>query len=52
MENSLNLPSRQLAHRHGEYGFDEPVWPLLFSLLGVLSCVEKPTLSVLPIHIL
>lgn len=39
MEDSLNLPSRQLAHRHGEYGFDEPVWPLLFGLLGVIFVV-------------
>ncbi len=39
MENSLNLPARQLAHRHGAYGFDEPVWPLVFSLLGVIFVV-------------
>lgn len=39
MENSLSLPSKQLAHRHGEYGFDEPVWPLLFGLLGVIFVV-------------
>jgi arsenite methyltransferase len=39
MENSLNLPSRQLAHRHGAYGFDEPVWPLSFALLGIIFVV-------------
>lgn len=36
MDLSLNMPSRQLARRHGEYGFDEPVWPLFFGLLGVI----------------
>jgi len=36
MEIFPNMPARQLARRHGEYGFDEPVWPLFFGLLGVL----------------
>lgn len=36
MANALNRPSCRLAHRRGAYGFDEPVWPVLFSLLGVL----------------
>lgn len=39
METSLNMPSRQLVRRHGEYGFDEPVWPLLFGLLGVIFLI-------------
>ncbi|HEV2583447.1 MAG TPA: methyltransferase domain-containing protein [Ktedonobacteraceae bacterium] len=39
METSLNRSSGQLARRHGEYGFDEPVWPLLFGLLGVIFLV-------------
>lgn len=39
MDLSLNKPSRQLARRHGEYGFDEPMWPLLFGLLGVICFV-------------
>jgi ubiquinone/menaquinone biosynthesis C-methylase UbiE len=35
MESSLSLQARQLARRHGDYGFDEPVWPLLLGLLGI-----------------
>jgi arsenite methyltransferase len=37
MESSLSLPlRRQLAERRGDYGFDEPIWPLLLALLGVI----------------
>lgn len=36
---SLNIPSKQLARRRGEYGFDEPVWPLLFGLLSVIFLI-------------
>jgi arsenite methyltransferase len=39
MESSLSLPARQLARRRGKYGFDEPVWPLLFGLVGVIFLV-------------
>lgn len=39
MESSLSLPARQLARRRGVYGFDEPVWPLLLSLLGFIFLV-------------
>lgn len=39
MERSLTVPSGQLAHRCGDYGFDEPVWPFLFGLLGVIFAV-------------
>lgn len=39
MDLSLNRSSRQLSRRHGEYGFDEPVWPLLFGLLGVIFLI-------------
>ena len=35
MESSLNRLSRQLACRRGDYGFDEPVWPILLGLVGV-----------------
>jgi SAM-dependent methyltransferase len=35
MESSLSLPRRrQLAERRGDYGFDEPIWPILMALLG------------------
>jgi arsenite methyltransferase len=40
MESSLNLQARQLARRRGDYGFDEPVWPLLLGLLGVIFLVS------------
>jgi arsenite methyltransferase len=39
MESSLSRLSRQLARRHGDYGFDEPVWPLLLGLLGIIFLV-------------
>ena len=39
MESSLSLLTRQLARRHGEYGFDEPVWPILLALVGVILLV-------------
>ena len=39
MESSLSRLSRQLARRRGEYGFDEPVWPLLLGLVGVIFLV-------------
>ncbi len=39
MESSLGLQARQLAHWHGDYGFDEPVWPLLLGLLGIIFLV-------------
>jgi arsenite methyltransferase len=35
MESSLSRLSRQLARRRGDYGFDEPVWPILLGLVGV-----------------
>lgn len=39
MESSLRLLTRQLAHRRGDYGFDEPVWPILLGLVGVIFLV-------------
>jgi hypothetical protein len=39
MESTLSRLSRQLARRHGDYGFDEPVWPLLLGLLGIIFLV-------------
>jgi arsenite methyltransferase len=40
METSLSLPRRrQLAERRGDYGFDEPIWPILMSLLGIVFLV-------------
>src|SRR5215469_7857641 len=35
MESSLGTSRRQLARRQGDYGFDEPIWPVLFGLVGV-----------------
>jgi arsenite methyltransferase len=36
MQSSLSLPRRrQLAERRGDYGFDEPIWPILLALLGI-----------------
>jgi SAM-dependent methyltransferase len=34
-----SLQIRQLARRRGEYGFDEPVWPLLLGLVGLIFLV-------------
>ena len=39
MESSLGLSPERLARRQGDYGFDEPVWPILFGLLGVLFLI-------------
>jgi ubiquinone/menaquinone biosynthesis C-methylase UbiE len=39
MESSLDLLTRQLASRQGDYGFDEPVWPILLGLIGVIFLV-------------
>jgi arsenite methyltransferase len=39
MARSVTVPSGQLAHRRGDYGFDEPVWPLLYGLLGITLIV-------------
>jgi SAM-dependent methyltransferase len=39
MESSLSLQRRQLARRRGDYGFDEPVWPLLLGLVGLIFLV-------------
>jgi SAM-dependent methyltransferase len=39
MESSLDLLTRQLASRRGDYGFDEPVWPILLGLVGVIFLV-------------
>jgi arsenite methyltransferase len=39
MESSLNLQIRQLARRRGDYGFDEPVWPILLGLVGIIFLV-------------
>lgn len=36
MERSSFLSARQLAHRRGEYGFDEPIWPFLLGLISVI----------------
>jgi ubiquinone/menaquinone biosynthesis C-methylase UbiE len=40
MKSSLNLQMSQLVRRHGEYGFDEPMWPLLLGILGVIFLVS------------
>src|SRR5215470_18423686 len=39
MESTLSSQMRRLAHRRGEYGFDEPVWPLLLGLVGLAFLV-------------
>src|SRR6266853_2572517 len=39
MVSSPSLLTRQLARRCGDYGFDEPVWPLLLSLVGAIFLV-------------
>lgn len=39
MERFLYSSVRQLANRRGEYGFDEPVWPILLSLVGVILLI-------------
>src|SRR3981081_2121977 len=39
MEHSLLSSVRQLTSRHGDYGFDEPVWPILLGLIGAILLV-------------
>jgi arsenite methyltransferase len=39
MEHSLPLPNEPLARRRGDYGFDEPIWPILIAGLGVVVLV-------------
>jgi arsenite methyltransferase len=39
MVSSPSLLTRQLACRRGDYGFDEPVWPILLGLVGVIFLV-------------
>src|SRR6266853_2696487 len=39
MVSSPSLLTRKLAHRRGDYGFDEPVWPILLGLVGVIFLV-------------
>jgi arsenite methyltransferase len=36
MEHSSSLPTRRLARRRGDYGFDTPYVPLLLGLVGVI----------------
>jgi arsenite methyltransferase len=51
MESSLSLPRRrQLAERRGDYGFDEPIWPLLLALLGFI-CLALGWLSFTAFHL-
>jgi arsenite methyltransferase len=51
MESSLSLPRRrQLAERRGDYGFDEPIWPLLLALLGII-CLALGWLSFTAFHL-
>jgi arsenite methyltransferase len=39
MVSSPSLLTRQLARRRGDYGFEEPVWPILLGLVGVIFLV-------------
>src|SRR5215471_16042205 len=39
MESYLSWQMRKLARRRGEYGFDEPVWPLSLGLVGLTFLV-------------
>jgi hypothetical protein len=39
MARSVSVPSGQLVHRRGDYGFDEPVWPLLQKMGQKAPCL-------------